>query len=140
MRNTRRALLKSVGAIGSLAISGGLSAASTSEPAQEGKLPTPSGATAVRCVVTGQTKSGRSVIVSQAPVPPVTVALMPGYEFCRLWGNDDYPVLPSDGTPTEQPPWFPPKRGFRFAMFTVPPATTVRTGPAPTSAEVEEVR
>ena len=28
MRNTRRALLKSVGAIGSLAISGGLSAAS----------------------------------------------------------------------------------------------------------------
>jgi len=25
-------------------------------------------------------------------------------------------------------------------MFTVPPATTVRTGPTPTSAEVEEVR
>jgi mannose-6-phosphate isomerase-like protein (cupin superfamily) len=140
MRNTRRALLKSVEAIGSLAISGGLSAASTSEPAQEGKLPTPSGPTAVRCVVTGQTKSGKSVIVSQAPVPPVTVALMPGYEFYRLWGNDDHPVLPSDGTPTEQPQWFPPKHGFRFAMFTVPPATTVRTGPAPTSAEVEEVR
>jgi mannose-6-phosphate isomerase-like protein (cupin superfamily) len=140
MRNTRRALLKSVGAIGSLAISGGLSAASTSEPVQEGKLPTPGGPTAVRCVVTGQTKSGKSVIVSQAPGPPVTVALMPGYEFYRLWGNDDHPVLPSDGTPTEQPPWFPPKHGFRFAMFTVPPATTVRTGPAPTSAEVEEVR
>ena len=130
----------SVGAIGSLAVSGGLSAASTSEPKQEGKLPTSRRPTGVRCVVTGQTKSGKSVIVSQAPVPPVTVALMPGYEFYPLWGNDDHPVLPSDGTPTEQPPWFPPKHGFRFAMFTVPPAGTVRTGPAPTSAEVEEVR
>jgi mannose-6-phosphate isomerase-like protein (cupin superfamily) len=140
MRNTRRTLLKNVGAIGSLAITGGLSAASTSDIAQEKKLPTPSGPTAIRCVVTGQTKSGKSVIVSQAPVPPVTVALMPGYEFYRLWGNDDHPLLPSDGTPTGQAPWFPPKHGFRFAMFTVPPATTVRTGPTPTSAELEEVR
>ena len=141
MRNTRRALIKSVGAIGSLAITGGLSAASKSEPAQEGKLPTSSGPNAVRCVVTGQTKSGKSVIVSQAPVLPVTVALIPGYEFFRLWGNDDHPVLPSDGTPTEQMlPWFPPNHGFRFVMFTVPPATTVRTGPAPTFAELEEVR
>src|SRR6266568_1589890 len=140
MRNTRRALLKSVGAIGSLAITGGLSSASTSEPAQEGKLPIPTGPAGIRCVVTGQTKSGKSVIVNQSPVPAVTVALMPGYEFYRLWGNDDHPVLPSDGTPTEQAPWFPPKHGFRFAMFTVPPAATVRTGPAPTSAEVEEVR
>lgn len=86
MRNTRRFLLKSVGAIGSLAISRGLSAAGTSEPAQEGNLPTPSGSTTVRCVVTGQTKAGKSVIASQAPIPPVTVALMPGYEFYQLWG------------------------------------------------------
>jgi mannose-6-phosphate isomerase-like protein (cupin superfamily) len=129
-----------VGAIGSLAISGGLNAASTPEQVQEGKPPTPSHPAAVRCVVTGQTKSGKSVIVSQSPVPPVTVALMPGYEFRQLWANDDYPVLPSEGTPTEQAPWFPPKHGFRFAMFTVPPATTVRPGPAPTSAEVDEVR
>jgi hypothetical protein len=129
-----------VGAIGSLAISRGLSAASTPEQEVEDKLSIPSRPTAVRCVVTGQTKSGKSVIVSQSPVPPVTVALMPGYEFCQLWANDDYPVLPSEGTPTEQAPWFPPKHGFRFAMFTVPPATTVRTGPVPTSAEVDEVR
>src|SRR5260370_23481601 len=140
MRNTRRAFLKSVGAVGSLAISGGLSAASTSEAEQEGKLRTPSRPTAVRCVVTGQTKSGKSVIVNQAPVPPVTVALMPGYEFYQLWADDDHPVLPSDGTPAEQAPWFPPKHGFRFAMFAVPPATSVRTGPAPTSAEVVEER
>jgi hypothetical protein len=140
MKNTRRNILKSVGAFGSLAISSGLSAASTSEPTQEQKLSKPSGTTAIRCVVTGQTKSGKSVIVSQARVSPVTVALMPGYEFYRLWSSDDQPLLPSNGTPTEDTPWFPPKHGFRFAMFTVPPSTTVRTGPPPTSAEVEEVR
>ena len=105
MRNTRRALLKGVGAIGSLAITGDLSAARTSEPGQECKSPTSSGPIAVRCVVTGQTKSGKSVIVSQAPVPPVTVTLMPGHEFYQLWVNDDHPVLPSDGTRTEQAPW-----------------------------------
>ena len=140
MRNTRRALIKNVGAIGSLAFTGSLSAASALDPVQEGKWQTRTGPTAVRCVVTGQTKSGKSVIVSQAPVPPVTVALMPGYEFYQLWAVDDHPVLPSDGTPTEHAPWFPPKHGFRFAMFTVPPATTIRIGPAPTSAELEEVR
>jgi len=140
MRNTRRALLKSVGAIGSLAMSGGLSAASTGEPVQEGKSSTSSSSTAVRCVVTGQTKSGKSVIVSHATVPPVTVALMPGYEFYQLWANDDHPVLPSDGTSTERAPWFPSKHGFRFAMFTVPAASIVRTGPAPTSADMDEVR
>lgn len=140
MRNTRRAVLKSVGAIGSLAMSGGLSAASTGEPAQEGKPSTPSSSNGVRCVVTGQTKSGKSVIVSQVTVPPATVALMPGYEFYQLWANDDHPMLPSDGTWTERAPWFPPKNGFRFAMFTVPPASIVRTGPAPTSADMEEVR
>ena len=68
-------------------------------------------------------KSGKSVIVSQTPVPPVTVALMPGYEFYPLWGNDDHPSLPSDGTPTESPrsTWFPPKHGFpsRFVFFFV---------------------
>jgi mannose-6-phosphate isomerase-like protein (cupin superfamily) len=142
MRKTRRTLLKSVGAgaIGSLAMSSGLMAASTSKLAQDHKPRAAKGPTAVRCVVTGQTKSGKSLIVSQAPVPAVTVALMPGYEFYPLWGNDEQPVLPSDGTPTAQPPWFPPNHGFRFAMFTVPPITTVRTGPAPSAAELEEVR
>jgi hypothetical protein len=69
MRNTRRALIKKVGAIGSLAFTGSLSAASALDPVQEGKLQTRTGPNGVRCVVTGQTKSGKSVIVRQAPVP-----------------------------------------------------------------------
>jgi mannose-6-phosphate isomerase-like protein (cupin superfamily) len=78
--------------------------------------------------------------VSHAPVSPITVALMPGFEFYPLWGDDSHPVLPSDGAPMIQPKWFPQKNGFRFAMFTVPPASSVRTAATPAPAELEEVR
>jgi len=91
-----------------------------------------------QCVVTGQSKSGKSTVVSHAPLKPVTVALMPGYEFYRLWGSDSRPTLPSDGTPPTQPHYFPPKNGFRFGMFTLPPATSTSAQPSPSSALVQE--
>jgi mannose-6-phosphate isomerase-like protein (cupin superfamily) len=76
------------------------------------------------CIVTGQDESDKSVIMRNTPVKPVTLALLPGYEFHRIWGSDSIPELPSDGTPPSQPRYFPPKSGFRFAFFTVPPDTT----------------
>lgn len=82
----------------------------------------------INCVVTGQNESGKSVIVRKAPIEPVSLALLPGYEFHRLWGSDSTPQLPSDGTPSGTPPgqlrYFPPKNGFRFGFFTIPPDTT----------------
>jgi mannose-6-phosphate isomerase-like protein (cupin superfamily) len=81
----------------------------------------------IRCVVTGRNKSGKSVIVSNDPVKPASVALLPGYEFHRLWGSDSTPELPSDGTPPRQPRYFPPASGFRFAFFSLPPAGTKRS-------------
>ncbi len=78
----------------------------------------------IRCVVTGKDKSGKSVIVRNTPANPVTVAALPGYEFRRLWGSDSVPELPSDGTPPPQPRYFPPKNGFRFGFFTIPPDTS----------------
>jgi hypothetical protein len=42
----------------------------------------------VCCVVTGQNESGKSVIVRNTAVKPVSLALLPGYEFHRLWGSD----------------------------------------------------
>src|SRR6266852_5014182 len=77
----------------------------------------------IHCVVTGQNESGKSVIVRHTPVKPVSLALLPGYEFHRLWGSDSVPELPSDGTPPSQPRYFPPKNGFRFGFFTIPPDT-----------------
>ena len=66
----------------------------------------------VRCVMTGQNESGKSVIVRNTAVKPVSLALLPGYEFHRIWGSDSVPELPSDGTPPAQPNYFPPKSGF----------------------------
>lgn len=93
----------------------------------------------MQCVVTGQNKSGKSIIVSHAPVKAIKVAMMPGYEFFRIWGSDSMVALPSDGTPPPQPHFFPPKNGFRFGMFTLPPATTSSAQPSPTPAELEEM-
>jgi len=75
----------------------------------------------IRCVVTGQSASGKSVVVSSEPVQPVSLTMLPGYEFHRLWGSDSVPQLPSDGTPPLALRYFPPANGFRFLFFTVPP-------------------
>ena len=53
----------------------------------------------IHCVVTGQNESGKSVIARNTPIKPVSLALLPGYEFHRIWGSDSIPKLPSDGTP-----------------------------------------
>jgi len=77
----------------------------------------------IRCVITGRTPSGTSVIAKDSRVDPVTVASLPGFEFHRIWGADSAPQLPSDGMPPPHPRYFPPSGGFRFLFFTVPPNT-----------------
>jgi mannose-6-phosphate isomerase-like protein (cupin superfamily) len=136
--STRRTFIKSAGVIGALA-AGGFKVASASSPESAKKHRTADGERELHCVVTGQSKSGKSTVVSHAPLKPVTVALMPGYEFYRFWGSDTVPTLPSDGTPPPQPQYFPPKNGFRFGMFTLPPATSTSAEPSPSSALVQEV-
>jgi hypothetical protein len=101
------------------------------------------------CVVTGQTKSGKSIIASHEAMKPLTVGMIPGVEFYRIWGSDTPVELPSDGTPPTQPQYFPPKNGFRFGMFSLPPATSTQaptdktqqasSQQAPTSAQLEEM-
>ena len=75
----------------------------------------------MRCVVTGQDSRGRSVFAADSQVEPIEVALLPGIGFHRLWGADEPPSLPTDGTPPPQPGFFPPPGGYRFALFTLPP-------------------
>ncbi len=94
----------------------------------------------IRCIVTGQNESGKSVIMRDTPIEPVSVALLPGYEFHRIWGSDSSPELPSDGTPPAQPRYFPPKTGFRFAFFTLPPDTRTRVGQIDTASALEEIQ
>jgi mannose-6-phosphate isomerase-like protein (cupin superfamily) len=93
----------------------------------------------VRRVVTGQVDGGKSVFVSDELVEPVTVQLLPGAEFHRLWGADDTPKLPTDGTPTSQQQYFPPPNGFRWGFFTLPPATDAVLGDIDFAAAMVEL-
>jgi len=76
----------------------------------------------VRRVVTGHDASGKAVFVSDALVKPIGVALLPGVEFHRLWNGDESPRFPDDGTMPVTGSYFPPVGGFRFGLFTLPPA------------------
>lgn len=76
----------------------------------------------VRRVVTGQRADGKSVFVGDEQVEPITLALIPGAEFHRLWGADEVVSLPTDGAMPEHKDYFPPAGGFRWGFFTLPPA------------------
>jgi mannose-6-phosphate isomerase-like protein (cupin superfamily) len=75
----------------------------------------------VRRVVTGHDAAGRAVFVSDEQVAPVAPALLPGSEFHRLWGGDEAPRFPDDGSMPEHRAYFPPVGGFRFGFFSIPP-------------------
>ena len=77
-----------------------------------------------RRVVTGHV-DGRSVIVSDDDVEPVTLSLAPGSEFCRLWGSDETVTFPDDGSVPPHHTYFPPVGGFRFEIVTLPPGFNV---------------
>ena len=76
---------------------------------------------AIRCVVTGQKEDGKSVIVADKQVEPITVSLLPGTEFHRLWGSNTQPTLPADGEPPDKIGYFPPPGGYRVGFFTLGP-------------------
>jgi len=94
----------------------------------------------IYCVVTGQNERGKSVFVNKTPIKPVSLTLFPGYEFHRLWGGDATPELPSDGTPPPQPRYFPPKNGFRFGFFTIPPESKTIVNRLRDAAALAEVQ
>jgi mannose-6-phosphate isomerase-like protein (cupin superfamily) len=81
------------------------------------------------------------VFASDEQVDPLTLAGMPGSEFHRLWGADQAPTFPDQGRPTAQPTYFPPVGGYRFGLFTVPPAgqqAPAGLDPATARAEMED--
>ncbi len=94
----------------------------------------------IRCVVTGQTESGKSVFVNDSVLEPITVELLPGFEFHRVWGSDSSPMLPSDGTKPTYHTYFPPNGGYRFAFFALPPNTQRMTENIDMGAAMAEFR
>ena len=78
----------------------------------------------IRRVVTGHDGSGKAVFASDEVVDPITVGVLPGIEFYRMWGADEAPRFPGDGSQPSNVQYFPPLGGFRFGLFTVPPDAT----------------
>ena len=74
-----------------------------------------------RRLVTGHSTDGKAVVVSDEFVAPVTLGLLPGFEWHTLSGSDGIVQLPNDGSEATAPAYFPPIGGYRFMFFTIPP-------------------
>jgi mannose-6-phosphate isomerase-like protein (cupin superfamily) len=75
----------------------------------------------VRRVVTGHDAKGKSVFVSDEEVDGIRPALTPGTEFHRLWGGDEPPAFPGEGSLPPHTTYFPAVGGYRFGLTTLPP-------------------
>jgi mannose-6-phosphate isomerase-like protein (cupin superfamily) len=75
----------------------------------------------IRRVVTGHTADGKATVASDTEVDPITIGMLPGAEFYRLWGADEAPTFPDAGASRPVHSYFPPVGGFRFGVFTVGP-------------------
>lgn len=75
----------------------------------------------IRRVVTGHTPNGKATVASDTVVDAITIGMLPGAEFHRLWGADQAPTFPDAGSPRPAPAYFPPVGGFRFGVFTIGP-------------------
>ncbi len=76
-----------------------------------------------RRVVTAQRPDGKSVVVSDECLEPITAALLGSQELSLIWGADQPFSLPSDGAARMTERFYPPPGGFRFWCFTLPPDT-----------------
>ena len=93
----------------------------------------------IRRVVTGHDAAGKAVFASDEVVEPVTIPILPGMEFFQMWGADEPPRFPSDGTMPPNPQYFPGVGGFRFGLFTVPPDSTTMPDDLDVEAALREL-
>jgi mannose-6-phosphate isomerase-like protein (cupin superfamily) len=80
----------------------------------------------IRRVATGHAADGKATFASDTEVEPITLSALPGTEFYRLWGADQAPTFPDDGSLQLPAAYFPPVGGFRFGLFTVAPQSAAR--------------
>ncbi len=97
----------------------------------------------IRRVATGHDENGHAVFVRDDLVKPITVGMLPGVEFHRVWGADTPPQFPDNGAMPHVVSYFPALGGFRVGFFTLPPRdATAQPGealdPTPALKEFEE--
>src|SRR3954463_557833 len=93
----------------------------------------------IRRVVTGHDAEGRARVVDDGPVEPITSELMPGYAAYRVWGRDERPVFPDDGSPRPAEAYYPPRDGSRFMVNYIPAGELVMPTDVDTAAALAEV-
>lgn len=71
----------------------------------------------IRRVATGHSKEGKSTVVSDEIVDSIKLAT--GLELFRLWGADEIPVMPDDGSMPNHYEIMPPPGGFRFGISSI---------------------
>jgi mannose-6-phosphate isomerase-like protein (cupin superfamily) len=76
----------------------------------------------IRRVVTGHDSLGKAVFASDELVDGYHPMLNPDSAFHMLWGADEAPHFPDDGSKPTYSSYFPSIGGFRFGTFTLPPA------------------
>src|SRR5215213_7643604 len=79
----------------------------------------------IRRVVTGHDSLGKAVFASDELVDGYHPMLNPDSAFHMLWGADEAPHFPDDGSKPTYISYFPTTGGFRFGTFPLPPADTV---------------
>jgi len=76
-----------------------------------------------RRIVTGVDADGKAVVASDDQVDAVTVDLVPGGGFWRMWGTDAPVAVPNAGELQAPHAYFPPEGGYRFSYFQIGPAS-----------------
>ena len=74
----------------------------------------------VRRIVTGHTKDGRSIVVSDEQVEGIAIGAL-GASATLLWGRTDVGHFPDDGSPQAMSDAFPPPGGCAIAIITLAP-------------------
>jgi mannose-6-phosphate isomerase-like protein (cupin superfamily) len=81
----------------------------------------------VRRVVTGHRDDGKAVFVSDDRVAVSSTGPGSAGGIHQLWGGDEPPTFPDDGTPPARATFFPSVGGYRFLMVTMAPVGSGRS-------------
>jgi mannose-6-phosphate isomerase-like protein (cupin superfamily) len=79
----------------------------------------------IRLVVSGQTRAGKSVVVSDEVIETIKYET----DVTPLWAADESPRFPISGERTKCADIFPPLGGYRFMMMSIPPDSQKPTNP-----------
>jgi mannose-6-phosphate isomerase-like protein (cupin superfamily) len=76
----------------------------------------------IRRVIAGIDETGKSVFVSDTEVPAIAPPILGGATLIDLFGSDEIPTVPNDGSHDASRRYFPGSpEGFRYTLFSYPP-------------------